>query len=395
MENPQVAHASMDEHTATDTTTRRADASSRLCAFSGCRAPLPTTEGPGNRPRYCQDGKTWGTKGVSCKQAGHAEEILNSIDSGAVPLALTELSERVTAALDPALQLVDALQRVQQQLESEVTRAERERDEALRTAAEEQGLRAVAEERADEADQRARQAEQTSAAATAAEEQAIGDRDRARQAEQDAERARLRAETQRDSALEQAERSQQRADEAAAQAEELNRSLAAARAEVTGLREQLDSERERATADRQRAEQRAAEFESRIDELRREHQQQLERERERAAVELDRQRAELDRARQEDANRHASEVAELHRRLGDRERQLTDNAERADTARAELVRYRDAVRTVLAEYGAEDGDAPENRVASRLTELVAPLDESPGSQASVPEEHGVSPTGPD
>src|SRR5690606_12841792 len=135
-----------------DATTRR-----RLCAFSGCRAPLPPASGPGNRARYCQDGKTWGPKNVTCKQAGNAEELLASIRGHTATTApvLSELGTQIDAVLGPARRLTEALELVRTQLQDEMTKAHRERDEALALAAEERGRREAAEAEALDAERRA------------------------------------------------------------------------------------------------------------------------------------------------------------------------------------------------------------------------------------------------
>ncbi|MBA0125858.1 hypothetical protein H0B56_09920 [Haloechinothrix sp. YIM 98757] len=323
----------------------------RLCAFSRCRAPLPVTSGPGNRARYCQDGKTWGAKGVSCKQAGHAEELLASISSATdvVPLPVTELAEHISAAVGPAQQLVDALQQVREQLESDVAQAKRERDEAARTAAHESGLRATAEERAAEADRRAEDAEAARSAAADNEERAVAERDRAREAEHEAERAQLRAETQRDNAREQAERAQARADEVAAHAEELNQRLAATTAETATLREQATAAAERAEDERDRAERLRTDHEAALARLREEHQAELRQERERAAAELAEVRAEHQSWRDSESARHAAEIAELNRQVGSYQHEVAGLTERAETAANDLAHLRELVRSTVSE----------------------------------------------
>ncbi|WP_176440020.1 hypothetical protein [Haloechinothrix alba] len=323
----------------------------RLCAFSRCRAPLPAASGPGNRARYCQDGKTWGAKGASCKQAGHAEELLASISSTteAVPLPVTELAEHISAAIGPAQQLVDALQQVRQQLESDVAQAQRERDEAVRTAAHESGLRATAEERAADADRRAEDAEAARAAAAENEERAVAGRDRAREAEHEAERAQLRAETQRDNAREQAERAQARADEVAAHAEELNQRLAAATAETAALREQVTAAAERADAERDRAERLRSDHEAALARLREDHQAELRQERERAAAELAEMRAEQQSWQDSESARHAAETAELNRQIGSYQHEVAGLTERAEAAATDLAHLRELVRSTVSE----------------------------------------------
>lgn len=342
----------------------------RRCAFSGCRAPLPVVGGPGNKARYCQDGKVWGTKNVSCKQAGHAEEILASIRPGttAPPLPVTELGEQVDAALTPVQHLLTALQQVRAQLDADVATARQERDDALRTAAEADSRRIDAEERAHTADQHAATSDATAIAAQQARETAEAERDRAIEARQHAERAQLRAETQREGARQDQERAEARVLAAAERAEQAEHRLASTAAELASVREQLDEQRQRADTERRRAEHAIAEHADAIDTLRQDFDARIERERAQAAADAKQIREEHEQARHDAGTHHARELSELHRKLGGTENELAVATRRAEEATSVLARYRDSIRDLLRQR--DDGDTTEHDMLERLTELA-------------------------
>jgi hypothetical protein len=90
-----------------------------LCAFRRCRAPIPPTSGRGNRPRYCQDGKTWGPNELTCKAAEAALLSVDSLitaDSALTPEVLEQLGQRFTEARDPLDRLLDAVTTVGRQV---------------------------------------------------------------------------------------------------------------------------------------------------------------------------------------------------------------------------------------------------------------------------------------
>ncbi|TCP50913.1 hypothetical protein EV191_107177 [Tamaricihabitans halophyticus] len=356
-----------------------AGAQRRRCAFSGCRAPLPLNSGPGNRPRYCQDGKTWGSKGVSCKQAGNAEDILGSIrvDTDAPPLPVTELSEQVSRALGPTRQLAGLLEQLERQLADEVVEAQRAKDAAIRAAADEQGLRAAADDRADQARQTAAEATERETVAEQVKRQAEQDRDRALQAMDAAERAQLRAETQRDTARADAARSEETAKSAAERLTTLSERLAVANSDLTTLRDQVDHERARVEQERQRSEALIAEQANALDALRNRYDTQLAEERARAADALNeavaRARTAHDEAIETATTAHARELGELQRRIGRLEHQLTETSSRHECSEQALG----SLRSQLQELALTPGEAANVDVDAtadlrqRLAELAA------------------------
>lgn len=340
----------------------------RLCAFSRCRQLLPAASGPGNRARYCQDGKTWGTKGLTCKQAGHAEELLASLrehDDDSLGGA-SELAGHLAEAIEPATRLVAALRQVHTQLTNDVAVADRERDAAARDAAEQRGLRAVAEEKAEEAAHQAADARTAAAAAEQARGEAEVARDRAVEACREAERVALRAETQRDDAHDQARRAEARAEAAASQSEDLQRRLAATLSELSAVRDQLSDERRRGDDERRRADELSAAHETTLAELRQAHDEAREQERQRAATHLQQAVEEHERNRRAEAERHARDLADAHRQLGGHERGHADAVARAEAATATWSRRRTRLRAIVDEWDTTDAAALRTAVAELL-----------------------------
>src|SRR4051812_7048471 len=156
----------------------------RRCAFRRCREPLPVLAGRGNRPRYCQDGRTWGAKGLSCKDAEAAFVAVESLreegDTAGAVTAVDDLGSRLAPPAGPLAAVLDGVAVLRTQLDDEVREALAVRDAALARAAEDRGDRLAAEERA-------ARAEADAAEAGARATEAVDLR-------ADAERARTRAE---------------------------------------------------------------------------------------------------------------------------------------------------------------------------------------------------------
>lgn len=327
----------------------------RLCGYRGCRVLLPSSSGRGNKAKYCQDGKTWGPRQLSCKQAAIAlEQVASLTGQATIPdTSITALGEHITAALVPARQLVAALSDVQAQLEAAVAIAQSERAAALAEAAEQRGLRAAADQRAATAEQRADEADEAATAAARGRAGAEADRDREIDARRTAERAQERAEARLEDARDAVRRAGNRAEAAAQRAAQLDHELVAATAELTALRAALEEERQRCNAETERANMLISEHSAKLEELRHTHQTRsellhaqhaevLEAARHEAAAALDQARgeaaaetaeairlvrSELEQKRQAEAERHAGELAELHQQIGGLLQQIT-----ADTA---------------------------------------------------------------
>jgi hypothetical protein len=342
LDDPEFGTVEPDVGSSPDET--RDASGQRLCGYRGCRALLPSSSGRGNKAKYCQDGKTWGPKQLSCKQAALAlEQVASLTGQATIPhTSITELGGHIAAALVPARQLVTALADVQAQLEEAVTIAQRERAEALAEAAEQQGLRYAADQRADDADEAATAAARSRVAAEA-------DRDREIDARRTAERAQERAEVRIEDARDAVRRADNRAEAAAQRAAQLDHELVAATAELTALRVALEEERQRCNAGTERANTLISEHTAKLEELRHTHQTRIERlhaqhadvleaAHRKAAVALDqarrdaaaetteavrRVRTELEQKCQAEAECHAGQLAELHQQIGGLLQQIT------------------------------------------------------------------------
>ncbi|GAA2877155.1 hypothetical protein GCM10010472_38520 [Pseudonocardia halophobica] len=331
----------------------------RRCAFRRCREPLPVLVGRGNRPRYCQDGRSWGTKGLSCKDAEAAFVAVESLreegDTAGAVTAVDDLGARLAAAAGPLAAVLDGVAVLRTQLDDEVREALAARDAALARSAEDHGARLAAEERAVRAESMAAEAGARAAEAVELRTEAERARTRAEQAAAAAEREQLRAEGRSVALEDRAVRAEDLAEAAAAQTAQLRDELAALRATLTARDTELDTERRRAReaaeahrtelaarrteldAERQRAREAAVTHRDELDTalagLREEHASRLDAVRAAAAEERDRtaarHRTEQDRLREEHAAaidrraaEHAREAADLHRRLGAAEHEL-------------------------------------------------------------------------
>jgi hypothetical protein len=184
-------------------TTPAASGSDRFCAFRRCRAALPPPTGrPGNRPNYCQDGKTWGSLELTCKAAEAALVAADSLQGGGpvTPPGVQELGERfagfVEAVGDPLRRLLEAVAATRHELDEDVLAAYRDRDAAQAQAAADRGAREAAEQDAERARADAELARAAAAAADVERAAAVRGRDAAQAAARAAERAQLRAEGQ-------------------------------------------------------------------------------------------------------------------------------------------------------------------------------------------------------
>ena len=225
-----------------------ATAADRRCAYRACRASLPPPTGrPGNRPKYCQDGKTWGPAELTCKAAEAAYVAVESLQ-GDAPVAahgLQELGDRLDAIADPLAQLLSAVTGTRTQLDEDVLSAYSDRDAARAEAAADRGAREVAEQDADRAREAAAQARDAAAEAETLRAAAIRARDAAAAAAQAAERDRLRAEGQLAALEERLRRAEDLTAESAANAGRLQVELAECTATLRATDAALGAERER------------------------------------------------------------------------------------------------------------------------------------------------------
>ncbi|MGW5723055.1 hypothetical protein ACWEVP_43265 [Amycolatopsis sp. NPDC003865] len=237
----------------------------RVCEYRRCGAPLPPAVGRGSRARFCQDGKTWGRRNLSCRDAEAVlsdAESLRESDTELDDTAVTALAGQVDRVLEPARGLVETLTTLRHQLEATTATALAERDAALAEADEHRRQRGLAE--ADAAQAR-EIAEEASAAATAAEKEkaaAIRERDAARGAQREALHEQQRAAGQLTAVRDELARVAERADASGALAGERAGTIAALTAELAATRAALDEERGRGQAAESRAEAAALRLEA-------------------------------------------------------------------------------------------------------------------------------------
>jgi hypothetical protein len=220
----------------------------RVCEYRRCGAPLPPAVGRGSRARFCQDGKTWGRRNLSCRDAEAVlsdAESLRESDTELDDTAVTALADQVDRVLEPA---VETLTTLRHQLEATTATALSERDAALAEADDHRRQRGLAEA---EAAQAKRTAEEAVAQAEAAEKEkaaALRERDEDRAARRAAMQEQQRAEGQLAAVRDELVR--------VADHEELARAKAA---QETALeRARVDADRLRAGFDQRLAELQAA-----------------------------------------------------------------------------------------------------------------------------------------
>jgi chromosome segregation ATPase len=305
---------------------------------------LPPTTGRGNRARFCQDGKKWGSRNLSCRDAEAVlvdAESLRTADTALDDTAITALAEQLDRILGPARGLVDTLGVLREQLDSTVVAAMTERDNALEDADAQRRLAGLAEA----AETQAR-ADATEAQAVA--EAALDDRDAARQqrdnertARSAAEQAQQRAEGHAEAARDEHARATERADAAITRVEELATALARTAANLDAAHATLTDEKARnevATTRTEAAEHRADELTEHLETLRAQYEQTT------AAlqVQLTQSRTEFDARRDEFDEKLATSRVEHDkaiRAMTDQELALHNNLRAADAARgaAELA----------------------------------------------------------
>jgi hypothetical protein len=317
----------------------------RLCAYRGCRAALPPPTGrPGNRPKYCQDGKTWGSAELTCKAAEAAYVAVESLqgDAPVSPQNLRELGERLDAVVAPVAQLLTAMTTTRQGLDEEVLTAYAERDAARAAAAADRGAREAAEQDAARARVEAQQARDTAAEAESLRADAERARDTAETTARDAEGEKLRAEGRQAALEERVRRADQLAEEAAELAGRLQVELADRAATLQATEQALAAERDRVRERDRVHREELQEREARLVAARDAHDrqlQQLHEQHDRAAAQqaaaaqaaLDAARAEREQALMQLTREHGEELGALRQQLRVAEQnlaQLRDAQER-------------------------------------------------------------------
>lgn len=229
----------------------------RLCEYRRCGAPLPPAVGRGSRARFCQDGKTWGRRNLSCRDAEAVlsdAESLRESDTELDDTAVTALAGQVDRVLEPARGLVETLTTLRHQLEATTATALAERDAALAEADDHRMQRGRAEAEAAQARDIAEAAVAEAAAAERDKVAALGERDEERAARRAAVQERQRAEGQLAAVRDELARVADRADASAALAGERAAVIATLTAELASARAALDEERGRGQAAVARAE---------------------------------------------------------------------------------------------------------------------------------------------
>ncbi|WP_244210768.1 hypothetical protein [Amycolatopsis kentuckyensis] len=319
----------------------------RVCEYRRCGAPLPPAVGRGSRARFCQDGKTWGRRNLSCRDAEAVladAESLRESDTELDDTAVTALAGQVDRVLEPARGLVETLTTLRHQLEATTATALAERDAALAEADDHRRQRGRAEAEAAQARDVAETAVAEAAAAEREKAGALGERDEERAARRVAVQEQQRAEGQLAAVRDELARVADRADASAALAGERAAVIATLTAELTAARTALEEERGRAQAAAARADavqERAREDQARATAA---HEAALNAARDDHARAVAAHEAALDRARTGFDQRltemqaaHEQTVRSMHETTTNLGAELRTAAGRADTAERELA----------------------------------------------------------
>lgn len=319
----------------------------RVCEYRRCGAPLPPAVGRGSRARFCQDGKTWGRRNLSCRDAEAVlsdAESLRESDTELDDTAVTALADQVDRVLEPAQGLVETLTTLRHQLEATTATALTERDAALAEADDHRRQRGLAEAEAVQAKRTAEEAVAQTEAAEKEKAAALRERDEDRAARRAAVQEQQRAEGQLAAVRDELVRVADRADATAALAGERAATIATLTAELAAVRTALDEERERARAAVSRAEAAEARADAatgRLDVAREElarAKAAQEAALERARVDADRLRAGFDQRLAELQAAHEQTVRSMHETTTNLGAELRTCTARADAAERELAR---------------------------------------------------------
>jgi len=323
----------------------------RICEYRRCGAALPPAVGRGSRARFCQDGKTWGRRNLSCRDAEAVlsdAESLRESDTALDDTAVTALAGQVDRVLEPARGLVETLTTLRHQLEATTTTALAERDTALAEADEHRRQRGLADAEAAQARERADEAVQAAAAAEKEKAAAVRDREAERTARRAAVQEQQRAEGQLAAVRDELARVGERAEATAALAGERAAVIATLTAELTAARAALDEERGRGQAAASRAEAAEARADAateRLDAAREElartaaaHQAAQQAVLDRARADAEQLRAGFDRRLGELQAAHEQTVRSMHETTTNLGAELRACTARADAAERALTR---------------------------------------------------------
>ncbi|WP_254896625.1 hypothetical protein [Amycolatopsis sp. Hca4] len=333
----------------------------RVCEYRRCGAPLPPAVGRGSRARFCQDGKTWGRRNLSCRDAEAVlsdAESLRESDTELDDTAVTALAGQVDRVLEPARELVETLTTLRHQLEATTATALAERDAALAEADEHRLQRGRADAEAAQAREMAEAAVAAAASAERQQAEALRERDEERAARRAAVQEQQRAEGQLAAVRDELARVADRADASAALAGERAAMIATLTAELTAARTVFEEERSRgqaAVARAEAAETRAEAVQQRLDAAREVHEAALSAARdenvkaaaaheavlERARDDAERLRAGFDQRLAELQAAHEQTVRSMHETTTNLGVELRSAAGRADAAEHVLATLRE------------------------------------------------------
>jgi chromosome segregation ATPase len=336
----------------------------RVCEYRRCGAALPPAVGRGSRARFCQDGKTWGRRNLTCRDAEAVladAESLRESDTELDDTAVTALAGQVDRVLEPARGLVETLATLRHQLEATTAAALAERDAALAEAGEHRRRRGLAEAEAVQARETADEAARQAAVAEKDKAAALRERDHSRLAQRAAVQEQQRAEGQLAAVRDELARVGERAEATAVLAGQRATAIATLTAELAAARAALDEERGRgraATARAEAAETRAEAAVRRSEAAREEHAKDAQARQaalERAQGEVDRLRAAFDRRVADLQAGHEQTVRSMHETTTSLGAELRTCTARADAAERQLEQARAALVAARETPLPEDG----------------------------------------
>jgi chromosome segregation ATPase len=342
------------------------DETRRICGYRRCASVLPLVTGRGNRARFCQDGKTWGGRDLSCREAEAAlvdTDSLRDNDAALDGTSVAALGEQVDRALEPARGLLEALTGIRGQLDTTVADAFTQRDTAEQQSAEQQRLRGLAEAHAADAQAEVSTATESAEVATRDRTDAERDRDSERRTRIEAEQAQQRADGRTAALQDELTRALARTDAAVARTADLDRSIAAMTAELAALRTTLAEEQARTASAAARAETAEGKLVTDLEHQAATHRAQFDAAEARYRQQLADSRAETERVRerleqnQQAARRAYDEtLAGLHAMLNTLNRELgaAQYAREQATAQTELAvaglaQFKNSVRDALGD----------------------------------------------
>ncbi len=329
----------------------------RVCEYRRCGAALPPAVGRGSRARFCQDGKTWGRRNLTCRDAEAVladAESLRESDTALDDTAVTALSGQVDRVLEPARGLVETLTTLRHQLEATTTTALAERDAALAEADEHRLQRGRADAEAAQARDVAEEAVRQATLAEKEKTAAGRERDQERAVRKAAVQEQQRAEGQLAAVRDELARVAERAEAAVTLAGERATTIATVTAELAATRTALDDERgrgqdanvraEAASVRADAAETRAEAVSQKLDAAREEHAKARQEAADRAQADVERLRAGFDRRLAEVQASHEQTVRSMHETTTNLGAELRTSTARADAADHRLSQVRAALK---------------------------------------------------